>query len=271
MPRETAEKNLDSSFAMQSSPLQRERRAEHVAIIMDGNGRWATGRGLPRSAGHRAGAQALQSVLEAAPTCGISTLTLFAFSSDNWQRPAAEVDALMALLERYLRGEVAHCRRAGVRLSVVGRRDRLSSRVVTAIEAAEQATRLGSTILLRLAIDYSAREAIGRAASMTSSSDPESFRAALLRAVGSDPSVPDVDLLIRTGGEQRLSDFLLWECAYAELYFSSCMWPDFGAPELEAALEEFEARERRFGRIPTETPGAGLIERAPPDKGQMRS
>jgi len=204
----------------------------HVAIVMDGNGRWAGRRGLPRVAGHRAGAEALRRTVEAAPGLGVGALTVYAFSADNWKRPAAEVAALMRLFARYLRSEVPRLVESGVRLEVVGRRDRLPVPLVTTIEAAERATARGTRLCLRLAIDYSARWAID---------------ATVL--------LPDVDLLIRTGGEQRLSDFLLWESAYAELYFIDTMWPDFGAAELAAAVAEFQARERRFGGLPEAAAG----------------
>jgi undecaprenyl diphosphate synthase len=198
----------------------------HVAIIMDGNGRWARERGRQRRAGHRAGAQAVRRVVECAPSQGIDVLTLFAFSADNWQRPAGEVSGLMRLFEAYLRGETARCAAEGVRVSVIGRRDRLGPRLVAAIEAAEAGTIEGTRLHLNLAVDYSSRHAM---------------------SVGERH--PDVDLLIRTGGEQRLSDFLLWECAYAELIFSERMWPEFDADDLAAALVEFRSRDRRFGRI----------------------
>jgi undecaprenyl diphosphate synthase len=204
----------------------------HVAIIMDGNGRWATRRGLPRSAGHRRGAEAVRRAVEAAPDLGIAQLTLFAFSADNWQRPPHEVDLLMRLFARYLRAETAELKRRGVRLEVIGRRDRLPARLVAAIAAAESATAAGAELHLRLAVDYSARAAI---------------RAGRL--------IPDVDLLIRTGGEQRLSDFLLWEAAYAELHFTDRMWPDFAAADLAAAVQAFHARERRFGGLPEAAAG----------------
>ena len=201
----------------------------HVAIVMDGNGRWARRRGLPRSAGHRAGAEAVRRVVKVAPGCGITDLTLYAFSSDNWSRPAAEVTTLMRLFARHLRTETAELAAQGVKLSVVGRRDRLPRSLVSAIAAAEGGTAQGTRLTLRIAVDYSGREAI---------------RAGAL--------LPDVDLLIRTGGEQRLSDFLLWECAYAELWFTERMWPDFGASNLAAAIHEFHSRDRRFGGLPTQ-------------------
>ena len=224
----------------------------HVALIMDGNGRWAVGRGLPRSAGHRAGAEAAREVIRAAPELGIATLTLFGFSSANWHRPASEVSALMSLFRKYLESETGPCASNGVRLSVIGRRERLSPRLREAIAAAEAGTRAGCRLHLRLAVDYSAREAIVRAARLAreEAASGESFEQALARAQHAD-SAPPVDLLVRTGGEQRLSDFLLWECAYAEFLFLKKMWPEFRARDLEAALAEFRSRDRRFGRIKT--------------------
>jgi undecaprenyl diphosphate synthase len=220
-----------------------DRLPRHIAIIMDGNGRWATARGWPRVAGHRAGADAVRRVLEAAPGLGIRTLTLYAFSSDNWQRPPAEVATLMRLFGQYLASETAKCVENGVRIHVVGRRDRLDPRLRRAIEAAETATAGGATLDVRIAVDYSARDAILRAARQLHAKDVS--REAFSGLLG----IPDVDLLIRTGGEQRLSDFLLWECAYAELCFTRCMWPDFAKADLETALAEFHARDRRFGRL----------------------
>jgi undecaprenyl diphosphate synthase len=205
----------------------------HVGIIMDGNGRWASRRGLPRGAGHRAGADAVRRVVETSPNLGIAALTLYAFSADNWKRPTGEVAILMRLFARHLRTETPRLAAEGARLTIVGRRDRLPAPLVTAIEAAEAATAAGTRLHLRIAIDYSARAAIQAGAIL-----------------------PDVDLLIRTGGEQRLSDFLLWECAYAELWFTDRMWPDFTAADLAAAIADFRARERRFGGLPLSTKAA---------------
>jgi len=215
----------------------------HAAIIMDGNGRWATARGLPRIAGHRAGAEALRRTVEAAPDAGIGTLTVYAFSSDNWRRPPAEVSALMKLFHSYLRKEQQRCIQNGVRVSVIGRPDRLPRMLLPVIESTESATVKGSRLHLRIAVDYSSRDAILRAAQTVKA---DATREDISRALGS----LDVDLLIRTGGEQRLSDFLLWECAYAELIFISRMWPDFDASELTTVVAEFHSRERRFGAVP---------------------
>jgi undecaprenyl diphosphate synthase len=218
----------------------------HVAIIMDGNGRWAQARGRPRSAGHRAGATAVRRVVEAAPSQGIGVLTLYAFSSDNWKRPRPEVRTLLRLLESYLRTEVASCVEQGVRIEVLGRRDRLPPRVRDAVAAAERTTAAGRVLRLRLAIDYSSRDALVRAAAHGPRSRAEFARH--LQPPSAEP-VPDVDLLIRTGGEQRLSDFLLWESAYAELYFTAMAWPDFDGDALTEAVAEFGRRRRRFGGL----------------------
>jgi len=228
----------------------------HVAIIMDGNGRWATARSLPRSAGHTAGVRTARNVVESAVRAGIGTLTLYAFSSDNWSRPRPEVIALMRLFRRSLLVESKRCLENGVRLSIVGRRDRLPASLRQTIVQAEAMTAGGRNLHLRVAVDYSSRDAILRAASkareVTTTLTRERF-AQLLADVDHDPApVRDVDLLIRTGGEQRLSDFLLWECAYAELVFSQTMWPDFQESDLQNAIRDFESRERRFGRVPAQ-------------------
>ena len=204
----------------------------HAAIIMDGNGRWAARRGQLRLEVHRAGAETLRSIVEAAPRLNIGVLTVYAFSADNWKRPQEEVEALMFLLACYLEKESGRLRDAGVRTSVIGRRDRLPPSLLAAIDLAETRTQHAERLHFRLAIDYSARAAILEAAANELQS-----------------SLP-VDLLIRTGGEQRLSDFLLWESAYAELIFSPRMWPDFTPSDLRAAVNEFYRRERRFGAVP---------------------
>ena len=199
----------------------------HAGIIMDGNGRWAQQRGLPRVLGHRAGAAAVRRAVEAAPELGVDVLTLFAFSSDNWRRPPDEVSALMVLFEEHLAREAAECVSKGVTIDVIGRRDRLSPALVAAIAQTEALTRGGARLRLRIAVDYSARDAIRRG------------------EIG-----PDLDLLIRTGGEQRLSDFLLWESAYAELVFLRVMWPDFSGDDFATAVNQYHGRERRFGAVP---------------------
>lgn len=217
----------------------------HVAVIMDGNGRWAQARGLPRVAGHKAGAESVRRAVEAAPGLGVGTLTLYAFSSDNWKRPETEVRALFGLFARYLRSETRKLLEQGVRFEMIGRRDRLPAPLVALVEESEQATARGARLHLRVAVDYSSRDAIIEAARRLQSSgepDREAFREALGGA-------PDVDLLIRTSGEQRLSDFLLWECAYAELLFTPVAWPDFREEHLRAGIEELSHRQRRFGGL----------------------
>jgi undecaprenyl diphosphate synthase len=219
----------------------------HVAIIMDGNGRWATQRKLPREAGHRKGADSVRAVTETAPELGVRTLTLYAFSSDNWKRPRREVSALMRLFRVYMIGELDRCLKNGVRISFIGRRDRLSPSLVELMEHAEMATAKCERLHMRIAIDYSSRDQILAAAERLRKL-PEVTRESFAFALRG--TAPDVDLLIRTGGEQRLSDFLLWESAYAELYFTPCMWPEFGRDELAGAVEWYQARERRFGAVP---------------------
>ena len=213
----------------------------HAAIIMDGNGRWARERGLPRVAGHREGASAVRRVIEAAPDFGIGTLTLYAFSEDNWSRPPREVSALMKLLGRYLIQETNRCIETGVRLTAIGRRDRLPAPLVALLEESERRTAHGTRLLLRLALDYSSRTAILDAARKLNGSATEESLSSLIG--------PDVDVLIRTSGEQRLSDFLLWECAYAELVFTPRMWPAFTREDLAQCLDEFHRRDRRFGGL----------------------
>ena len=220
----------------------------HVGVIMDGNGRWATRRGLPRLAGHEAGVDAIRRVMEAAPDQGVGTLTLYAFSSDNWRRPEAEVTGLMTLLRHYLRNETKNLARNDVRLTVIGRRDRLPAGIADEIGRAEAATARGQALHMRIAIDYSARDAILQAASQCRDA-ADLTRAGFAQLVTGEANLRDVDLVIRTSGEKRLSDFLLWESAYAELHFTDVMWPDFGADDLADALSSFQRRERRFGGL----------------------
>jgi undecaprenyl diphosphate synthase len=227
------------------------KRSLHVAIISDGNGRWALSRGLPRSAGHRAGAQTARRIIAAAPRLGIKTLTLFALSSANWKRPPAEVNAILRLLHEYLLTETSNCMAEGVRLSIIGRRDRMPATLREAIADSEAATAHGTRLHLRMAVDYSAREAIFHAACRfykVTKLSTEAFSDVLSEVLRGGST--DVDLLIRTGGEQRLSDFLLWECAFAEFVFTDKRWPDFTPDDLEAALREFDHRERTRGALP---------------------
>lgn len=218
----------------------------HVAIIMDGNGRWGQRQGLTRTDGHHAGAEAVRRTVEAAPDLGVTTLTLFAFSAANWRRPTAEVTALMALLRAYLASDGARLVREGVRLTMLGRRDRLPVDLAAAIAAVEAASAANPRLHVRIAIDYSSREVIAEAAARLG---PGASCADLDRMIAGSDTGP-VDLLIRTGGEQRLSDFLLWECAYAELRFTDRMWPDFGGDDLAEAVADFHRRVRTFGAIP---------------------
>jgi undecaprenyl diphosphate synthase len=220
----------------------------HVGVIMDGNGRWATRRRLPRLRGHEAGVKAVRRVVEAAPKHGVGTLTLYAFSSDNWRRPKAEVSALMGLLRSYLGDETESLVRNGVRLTVIGRSDRLPDGLSAGIARAEAATACGDVLHVRVAIDYSARDAILSASARVAEA-ADHTRAGFSRLVTGEAGLRDVDLIIRTSGEKRLSDFLLWESAYAELHFTERMWPDFEAEDLAEALASFNRRERRFGGL----------------------
>lgn len=225
----------------------------HVAIICDGNGRWGTANGQPRHAGHRAGAAAARRVIQCASYLGIHTLTLFALSSANWRRPEEEVKGILGILESYLREETGHCQNEGIRLSIIGRRDRLSRELRGVIEEAEALTANGKRLHVRLAVDYSARQTLYQAAcrfyKVTNLSSDEF--ANLISEVQRGGST-DVDLLIRTGGEKRLSDFLLWECAFAEFVFLEKRWPDFTPADLRDAVVEFEKRERTRGGLPVE-------------------
>jgi undecaprenyl diphosphate synthase len=222
----------------------------HIAIIMDGNGRWAAARGLARTAGHRAGARAVDRIVEAAARAPIDVLTLYAFSANNWNRPLHEVQALFGLFRRYLLTQTQRCLEQGIRVNVIGRRDRLSPELRETIEASERMTAQCSRMHLRLAVDYSAQASLmavcGR---FKGSIDRSRFAHCLADVDHAVVPAPDVDLLIRTGGEKRLSDFLLWECAYAELYFTDCLWPDFDEAEFTRALEDYRHRDRRFGAI----------------------
>lgn len=227
-------------------------RGLHVAVIMDGSGRWAERRGWPRLAGHRAGVEAVRRAVRAAPECGVGTLTLFAFSAANWSRPANEAQALMDIFTTYLEADFHGERARGVQVNVIGRRDRLPRALVEAIEQAESATAGCRRMRLRLAIDYSARDALLQAAGRCgsgNSTESADLTKTLAEVLHDRVPAPDLDLLIRTGGEQRLSDCLLWEGAFAEIIFSDRLWPDFCASDLTAAVNEFHRRERRFGGL----------------------
>ena len=238
---------------MQSPLHTNSLRQLHVAIIMDGSGRWATNRGLSRQLGHRAGVEAVRRVVAAADRNGIGTLTLFAFSGDNWHRPSPEVASLMHIFEDYFRSDLSYWLTSGTRLSVVGRRDRLGIQLLGAIEEAETETAHGKGLHLRIALDYSGRDSILQAARGLQRRyivpTRESFAELLGELANAKGPSPNIDLLVRTGGEQRLSDFMLWESAYAELIFTDRLWPDFGAADLDAVIAEYLRRDRRFGRI----------------------
>jgi undecaprenyl diphosphate synthase len=248
---------LDSRWQDPEQPARGSGDRFHVAINMDGNGRWALARGRPREEGHVAGATAVRRTVESAPGFGITTLTLYAFSSDNWRRPRNEVDNLMFLLQKYLDTECANLTDKGVRFNVIGRRDRIPRNLKRSITNVEERTSEGTALHLRVAIDYSAREALLAAAGRVAKGSPptrEDFERSLCEAIHAPSGTRDVDLLIRTGGEQRLSDFLLWESAYAELYFTDVPWPDFTEADLASAVQAFAARDRRYG---------GILEAAP--------
>jgi undecaprenyl diphosphate synthase len=224
----------------------------HVAINMDGNGRWALLRGLPRQAGHVAGASAVRRTVESAASLGITTLTLYAFSSDNWRRPGPEVDNLMFLFQRHLDTEGNRLVERGVRFNAIGRRDRIPDRLRRRIERVEAMTRDGTSLHLRIAMDYSAREALWMAAARLAGGAPptrDEFEQAMYESIRAPAGTRHVDLLIRTGGEQRLSDFLLWESAYAELHFTDVLWPEFTEADLAAAVRVYAARDRRYGGV----------------------
>ncbi len=234
-------------------PLTLKQSGLHVAIIMDGSGRWAAARGLPRMEGHRAGRAAVRRVVAAALERGIRVLTLFTFSTDNWGRPETEVTELMRTFEGFFSVDTPALAARGVRMTAIGRRDRLPGSLRQAIEENEATSAAAGHLHVRFAIDYSGREAILHAArrfQQRSGDSAECFAHLLAEAEHSGESAPDIDLLIRTAGEQRLSNCPLWEIAYAELYFTPCLWPDFGPADLDAAVQEFGTRHRRFGRIP---------------------
>ena len=238
---------MSSNLAPPGSPPR------HIAIIMDGNGRWAQARGLPRVAGHRQGAEAVRRAVRAAGELGIPYLTLFGFSSENWKRPLSEIDDLMGLLRHYLRGEIAELHKNGVRLRVIGDLARLAPDIVTLIANAEALTRDNPGVNLTIALSYGGRAEIVAAVralaakSVDGSLPPDEIDEAIISRHLFTADIPDPDLLIRTSGEQRISNFLLWQCAYSELVFTKTLWPDFGRADLEQAIADFGGRERRYG------------------------
>lgn len=233
---------------------------QHIAIIMDGNGRWAQARGLPRTMGHRQGVEAVKRVVEAAAELGVKYLTLFGFSSENWSRPVDEVTELMRLLRMYLRAETAELHRNNIRLKVIGDRSAFDREIVELIENAERLTENNTAITVMMALNYGGRNEILNAAAsyaamcqekniQPSFESAEEFFPAFMQTTG----VPDPEIMIRTSGEQRISNFLLWQCAYSEMIFSPTLWPDFSRADLEWALKEFAGRDRRFGGVKAET------------------
>lgn len=245
------------------SPTRAPDLPRHIAIIMDGNGRWATARGLPRVEGHRRGAEATQKIIETARDMGIAYVTLFAFSSENWNRPAGEVNALMELLRYYLKKETSEMHKSGVRLRVIGEREKLPADITTLIEQAEDITKDNAAITVVIALSYGGRQDITTAAKnlarrvLTGEITVEQIDEAALNNTLSTHGIPDPDLMIRTSGENRISNFLLWQLAYAELYFCDVHWPDFTADHLRTAIEDYTGRQRRFGGVADTAATAG--------------
>jgi undecaprenyl diphosphate synthase len=239
---------------MQERRLQPDAIPRHVAIIMDGNGRWAQDRGLSRIEGHRQGLEAVRAVIRAAHELGIEFVTLYAFSLENWNRPEDEVDELMRLLEHYLESELDEVMRNGIRVRSIGRRDRLPTSVLEKLEKAEEKTRENREMHLVFALSYGGRQEIVDAARQllrdaeNGKLDPEALDEKTFAEYLYDPEIPDPDLLIRTGGESRVSNFLLWQIAYTEIFVTDVRWPDFRKDHLVEALRDYEGRERRFGR-----------------------
>ena len=237
--------------------LAADTRAEpaplHVAVIMDGNGRWARSRGFPRTAGHHRGAEAVRRTVRDSIDLGIGYLTLFGFSSENWKRPLPEIGDLMGILRSYLSREIAELHRLGVRFRVIGERSRLDDDIVALIEQAERTTRANTTLNLTIALSYGGRAEVANAARALARDvaagriSPESIDEGTIAARLETHDIPDPDLLIRTSGEKRISNFMLWQCAYTEFVFVDTYWPDFSRLDLEAAIDEFGQRERRFG------------------------
>ncbi len=232
---------------------------QHVAIIMDGNGRWAAARGLPRVEGHRRGVEALRKTVRAAGDMGIRCLTIFSFSSENWQRPASEVRDLMGLLRLFIRKDLAELHGNGVRVRVIGERASLDPDIRRLLEEAEELTRANTNLLLVVAFNYGARDEIARAVQRIAAGvasgavKPGAITEEMIGQHLDAPDIADPDLIIRTSGEQRISNFLLWQAAYSELVFTPVYWPDFDRAALESAIEEYRRRERRFGGLAART------------------
>jgi undecaprenyl diphosphate synthase len=246
---------MSEAEALTTAPSAAPGAPRHVAIIMDGNGRWARSRGLPRAEGHRRGVEALRQTVRAAGELGVEVLTIFSFSSENWGRPAAEVRDLMGLLRRFIRNDLAELNASNVRVRIIGEREDLDGEILKLLEEAESLTRLNTGLVLVVAFNYGARQEIARAARRIAREvaagavRPEEVTAELFAQHLDAPDVPDPDLIIRTSGEQRLSNFLLWQAAYTELVFVPVHWPDFDRTTLETALAEYRGRERRFGGL----------------------
>ena len=238
-----------------ASPSEEAVAPLHVAVVMDGNGRWAKQRGLPRSLGHRAGVEALKRTVEAAPKLNIRWLTVFGFSTENWSRPAAEVAELMALPKRYFETDIARLDREGVRVRVIGRREGLSSELIRLVEDAQTRTERNDKFHLNIAFNYGGQADIADAARRFAEEvaagrcKPQDLDEHLFGSLLATSGSPPPDLIVRPSGEQRLSNFLLWEAAYAELVFQDVLWPDYGEQHLREALTQFAARDRRYGAI----------------------
>jgi undecaprenyl diphosphate synthase len=243
----------------QSAAPPFEQAPRHVAIIMDGNGRWAAARGLPRGEGHRRGVEALRKIIRAAGEIGIKVITIFSFSSENWSRPANEIGELMGLLRRFIRNDLAELHKSGVRVRVIGKRDGLDADISRMLVEAEELTRNNDKLTLVVAFNYGARQEIARAAQRIAEDvaqgriKPADVTMETVGGFLDAPDIPDPDLIIRTSGEQRLSNFLLWQAAYSELIFVPTYWPDFDRAALEAAIREYRQRERRFGGLVAKT------------------
>ncbi len=231
----------------------------HVAIIMDGNGRWAKKRGLPRSVGHRKGVEAVRRTVRSAIELGISYLTIYSFSSENWSRPAEEIDDLMGLMKRFIRRDLAELHHSGARIMVIGERDGVDPELVALIDEAVDLTRGNTALNLVIAFNYGSRDELAKAARLLAEEvaagrlDPGQINADMLGARLDTATIPEPDLLVRTSGEMRLSNFLLWQCAYTEFVFLDTYWPDFGRADLEAALAIYRSRDRRFGGLSRRT------------------
>ena len=236
-----------------ASPAPDDATPRHIAIIMDGNGRWASKHGLPRAVGHRNGVEAVRRTVRAAIELGVPYLTLYSFSSENWSRPLEEIDDLMGLMKRFIRRDLAELHQAGVKIRVIGERANVDPELMTLIDEAVELTRDNRAITLIIAFNYGARAEIAKAARALAERvaagtlQPQDIGVEALGAALDTAGIPDPDLLVRTSGEMRISNFLLWQCAYTEFVFLDAYWPDFGRELLEEAIARYRARERRFG------------------------